>query len=179
MKIANAVYKEIAINWDTISFPLKAGTPVSAAGLVSNDGKAIGLVPETIAKKPLMPSIFILIGGDVDAAEVDAQSGMTISDNAKKSMSGITFYGADGTPAPDPVYNLPTASTTTLGCVKIGANITLQSGKISIPVATTATAGVVKKAANVSTAAGDAPTAQEFNALISALIAAGIMNAAV
>ena len=43
--------------------------------------------------------------------------------------------------------------------------------------ATTAKAGVVKKAANVSAAAGSAPTATEFNNLISALITAGIMEA--
>lgn len=43
--------------------------------------------------------------------------------------------------------------------------------------ATTAKAGIVKQAANVSTAAGEAPTATEFNNLISALIAAGIMAA--
>lgn len=44
--------------------------------------------------------------------------------------------------------------------------------------ATETTAGIVKKAANVATAAGDNPTAAEFNALIAALIAAGIMSAA-
>ena len=41
--------------------------------------------------------------------------------------------------------------------------------------ATTTAAGVVKQSANVPTAAGDNPTAEEFNALINALISAGIM----
>ena len=46
------------------------------------------------------------------------------------------------------------------------------------PVAATATkAGVVKKAANVAAAAGSAPTKEEFDALIAALVAAGIMEA--
>ena len=43
--------------------------------------------------------------------------------------------------------------------------------------ATTAKAGVVKMAVNVAEAAGEAPTAAEFKALIDALIAAGIMAA--
>lgn len=43
--------------------------------------------------------------------------------------------------------------------------------------ATKTKAGVVKQAANVSAAAGDAPTATEFNNLISALVTAGIMEA--
>ena len=46
------------------------------------------------------------------------------------------------------------------------------------PAAATATkAGVVKKAANVAAAAGEAPTKAEFDALIAALVAAGIMEA--
>ena len=43
--------------------------------------------------------------------------------------------------------------------------------------ATTAKAGLVKKAANVAVAAGTAPTKAEFDALISALVTAGIMEA--
>jgi len=43
--------------------------------------------------------------------------------------------------------------------------------------ATAEAAGTVKMAANVAYAAGDAPTATEFKALIDALIAAGIMAA--
>lgn len=43
--------------------------------------------------------------------------------------------------------------------------------------ATASTAGVVKMAANVAEAAGTAPTAEEFKALLDALIAAGVMAA--
>ena len=45
--------------------------------------------------------------------------------------------------------------------------------------ATTGKAGTVKMAANVAEAAGEAPTAAEFKALLDALIAAGIMAAPV
>ena len=51
------------------------------------------------------------------------------------------------------------------------------SGSMSVPVATKTKAGAVKMAAAVSEAAGDAPTAAEFKALLDALKAAGIMAA--
>lgn len=50
-------------------------------------------------------------------------------------------------------------------------------GKYTAADATTATAGLVKQAANVAEAAGDAPTAAEFKALLDALIASGAMAA--
>lgn len=58
----------------------------------------------------------------------------------------------------------------------IGGKLTFESGaSISGGAATTAKAGVVKQAAAVANAAGAAPTAAEFNALVAALKAAGIM----
>lgn len=45
----------------------------------------------------------------------------------------------------------------------------------ALSAATTSALGGVKMAANVAEAAGDAPTAAEFKALLDALIAAGIM----
>ena len=51
-------------------------------------------------------------------------------------------------------------------------------GAAAAPAAATKTAaGVVKKAANVAVAADTAPTKAEFDALIAALITAGIMEA--
>ena len=43
--------------------------------------------------------------------------------------------------------------------------------------ATTATAGLVKQSAKVAAAAGETPTKAEFDALIAALVTAGIMAA--
>jgi hypothetical protein len=43
--------------------------------------------------------------------------------------------------------------------------------------ATTAAAGVVKQATHVANAAGANPTQAEYNALLAALIAAGLMSA--
>lgn len=47
----------------------------------------------------------------------------------------------------------------------------------NVNLATTTNAGIVKQAENVAEAAGSAPTAAEFKALLDALIAAGIMAA--
>ena len=133
--------------WDSFSFPIKTGTPVNAQGALSNSAAAIGIVPQQINTKPNDENIYIMTGGSVDAAEIDFPS---LATNAKRNMNGITFYGADGTPEIDPVYDAPTAATET-------------------------TLGLVKMAANVPGAAGTSPTKAEFKALLDALIAAGIM----
>lgn len=86
------------------------------------------------------------------------------------------------------------ASTTVLGGIKAatkGAGDTVEvkidtdTSKLYVPTypvlpeaATTEVAGIVKQAANVAVAAGDAPTKAEFDALIAALITAGLMQAA-
>ena len=56
--------------------------------------------------------------------------------------------------------------------VKSGAAVS------GLPAATTSAPGTVKMAAKVAEAAGEAPTAAEFKALLDALIAAGIMSGA-
>lgn len=62
--------------------------------------------------------------------------------------------------------------------VLLGEIAERMNGAEAAPAAATKTAaGVVKQAANVANAAGETPTAAEFNALISALVAAGIMEA--
>ena len=81
--------------WSAYTFPLKPGTPIDKDGAVSNDGDAIGIVMETIAKAPDTKSdmLSILIGGYVDAGEL----GYELSDAAVQAMQGITIYDANGT----------------------------------------------------------------------------------
>jgi hypothetical protein len=85
------------------------------------------------------------------------------------------------------------ATESTLGGIKAAATgegdtvevkIDTSTSKLYVPTypvvpeeATTETAGTVKQAANVALATGDAPTKTEFNALINALIEAGLMAA--
>lgn len=138
----------VKAKWDTFIYPLQAGTPLNMHGSVANNATAVGIVPQTISKKPDADEwLYIMTGGSVDLGEV----AYSITEDAIKALSGITFYGADGTPAADPYeeYVLPAATKTALGGVKM--------------------------AENVADAEGDAPTAAEFKALLDALIAAGIM----
>ena len=156
MHIQNGVYRDMALRWDMIELPLKAGTPIALAGYAANSGIAVGIMPQTITERPVTGYASVLVGGAVSLAEVERLSGLTISAAAKRSMRGITFFGADGTPEADPVYELPGAATTTQ-------------------------AGIVKQAANVAavTPADDTATALEtaVNDILSALKAAGLMAA--
>lgn len=147
MNIQNGTYKAMAIRWDSVDLPLRAGTPVNLAGMEANDGNAVGLIPQNITARPGLPEALVLIGGSVDLYEVEREYGKRLSTDAMLSMRGITFYGPHG--------DLVPASP--------------------VPTATETAPGTVKMAANVAEAAGEAPTAAEFKALLDALIDAGIM----
>ena len=184
MKINNAVVEPVAIKWDGITLPLKEGTPISIGGNVANNGTAMGLVPVTITEKPVASDrISILTSGDVDLAEVEKSFGSALETSAKAAMSGIRFHKADGTiddsADNDTKYTLPTATSDTLGGVKIGNGISINSGKISVAAATKTVVGGVKMAENVaaSTASDVAGVVTSLNSVLSALKAAGIMEA--
>ena len=160
MNVTNAVYKAIAIRWNAVTLPLKAGSPISLAGLVANDENAVGLVPQTITQKPLIETVRVLVAGDVELAEVEASFGEELTTDALSAMSGIRFFGEDGTPVPDYLrtdeqYNLPPASTEERGGVKMAT-----------PVETVPTGESADAEAN----------ADAINALIAALKVSGIMQ---
>ena len=189
MKINNAVVEPVAIKWDNITLPLKEGTPISIGGNIANNGTAMGLVPVTVYNRPVASDrISILVSGDVDLAEVEKSFGSALEHSAKAAMSGIRFHKKDGTiddsADNDTKYTLPTATSSTLGGVKIGNGISISSGKISVKAATASEIGGVKLAANVAgytqtgTPATDITGAvTTVNSLLSALKAAGIMEA--
>lgn len=142
----------VKARWDSFTYPVKRGTPLNAKGAVTNGATAVGIVIQDIAAKPDDPEeqLWIMTGGSAKLSEL----GYELSNDAMRNMNGIVFYGADGTPAVDPVYvpyTLPAASADAIGGVKM--------------------------AANVADAAGEAPTAEEFKALLDALKEAGIMEA--
>ena len=97
MRVSNGVYKPLKIDWANITFPLKEGSPVSLAGVVANNGNAIGLVPHIYTEEPLMKSIYVLVGGDVDLAEIEEAFGTSLATAAKANMNGLRFWKADGT----------------------------------------------------------------------------------
>ena len=74
---------------------------------------------------------------------------------------------------------LEPASADTLGGVKIGSNVAVDAaGTISVPEAAAAVKGVVLQGEAVADAAGEAPTAAEFKALLDSLRGAGIIATA-
>ena len=124
MHVKNAVYEEITPRWSEITLPLKEGTPMSKTGKIVNGSGAAGIVPQTITVKPVVPAINLLVGGSVSLAEVNAAYGTALTKAAKESMNGIAFYGEDGTPEPDPLWDgepvpgtLPAVESTDAGKV--------------------------------------------------------------
>ena len=123
INIIYPVKKIIPIAWSGITLPLKAGTPVSAAGAVANTGYAIGLIAQdhtTIDGA----TAEIYVGGVVATAEVNASAGITLEKSAKQAMDGINFLDANGNPESktDP-YVLPAAAVDSLGGVIMAANV--------------------------------------------------------
>lgn len=95
--VKNGKYLSVKMDWDNITLPLNAGTPVSLEGAIANDDTAIGIVPQTVTVKPIIPEIYILNGGDVDLDEIEAAFGDELDEAAIAAMDGIRFY-VDGTP---------------------------------------------------------------------------------
>lgn len=104
-----------------------------------------------------------VIGG-----EIEILGTLTIDDGA--TVAGVVTA--------DVVNNLTTTTTgKALDAAQGKALKTLVDAKYTAANATEAVAGLVKQSALVAEAAGEAPTAAEFKALLDALKAAGIMAA--
>lgn len=90
----------------------------------------------------------------------NALSYTTSGKNYKVQRDSTTGGLYVNVPWTDTTYTLPTASSSTLGGVKIGSNINISSGTISVPTASDSTAGVtiVYPAANCTTYTSDAGT---------------------
>lgn len=124
---------------------IKAGTNVSVASDTSGN--------ITINATDTTYNNFVKSGSRAKAGLVPAPS----------TTAGTTKYlREDGTwqVPPDTKYTLPTASSSTLGGVKIGSNINISSGVISVPAATKDTAGVtvVYPAASCTSFSSDSGT---------------------
>ena len=138
MQINHGVYKGVKIKWDSITLPLKEGTPINIGGNIANNGTAIGLVPQNYFVRPLTSDeIDILVGGDVELAEVEKVSGVTLESSAKAGMSGIKFYkpngAVDDSADADTKYTLPKAAADTLGGIKVGTGLNIASdGTLSV-----------------------------------------------
>lgn len=119
-------------------------------------------------------------GGEktVIGGEIVINGKITVSDGGE--VAGITGVAGAATAT---VLGGVKASTKGAGDT-VEVKINTSTSKLYVPTypvvpeeATTETAGTVKQAVNVSLAEDETPTKEEFNALITALITAGLMAA--
>ena len=113
-----------------------------------------------VSNKPLSAAQGVVLKGLIDSLDtnkVDKVSGKGLSTNdyttaEKNKLAGIA-EGANN-------YTLPTATSSILGGVKIGSNLNISSGVLSVPVADGTTAGVtiVYPAASCTTFSSDSGT---------------------
>ena len=79
-------------DWGSISGSLKAGTPISVKGAISNDDGAVGLVAADTAHGA--EAVLVVTAGVVDLAEASASYGSAISDDVVKALDNVAFiYG--------------------------------------------------------------------------------------
>ena len=126
MKVSNEVYKKVTIDWANVTLPLKEGSPVSSAGVVANSGSAFGIVPQAYNEEPLEKTIYVLVGGHVDLNEIETLYGSSYDDAAISALNGIHFY-KNGKSID---YTLPKASADTLGGIKVGSGLSIDSSGV-------------------------------------------------
>ena len=85
---------QVAMQWNTMDFPVLNGTPISLYGVVANDANAVGIVMEQINAKTDDALFTIMNGGIVDITELD----YTISEDAMDAIPGVQFYQSDKRP---------------------------------------------------------------------------------
>lgn len=92
MKITNTL--SVKMNWDSFTFPILVGTPVSTAGVLANSADAVGIVPRTVIKKPdAGDELYLMTGGSIYLSEV-AYTDLSVA--AMQELDGIDFYKANG-----------------------------------------------------------------------------------
>lgn len=98
---------------------IKAGSPISASGKVSNNASAIGILKRDCYRH-LTSVGDVIIGGYIKSDIAQSHSGIEISDAARAAMSRLAFIGADGVTQPAaggggvPDYLQPIIATGTL-----------------------------------------------------------------
>ena len=145
----------------TYNFPvgvtgLRAGTPVDTNCIPANNGNAVGIVKENVVAPN--KTVTVLTSGTWNIDFGYSNCGIMLSVECMRKLYNITFKNSKGE-----TVQLPFS----------GSYNDLKN-KPTIPTrATEEVAGTVLMAANVAQAAGEAPTAEEFNGLVNALIDSG------
>lgn len=99
-----------------------SGHVSAATAVAKSDITALGIpAQDTVYTLPTASST---LGGVKTTSTVTSTSGLT----ACPIISGVPYYK-------DTVYSLPTASSSTKGGIKVGSNLTISSGTLSVPAA--------------------------------------------
>lgn len=123
----------------------------------------------------------LVIGGKLKVeagATVEGIADITAND-ATKVAKGLVQIG-DNISVDSGVISVPAATGAALGVVQVGDGLAVADGVVSLdaPDAAADTKGVVLQGVAVADAAGAAPTAAEFKALLDSLRDAGIIATA-
>lgn len=116
----------VKMRWDTFTFPVKAGTPVSRYGVLANDANAYGLVIQTVARQPDADEyLHVMTDGVVEMEEVIAGFGTELTSDAMTAMSGIHVFsnGVRQNPAEESVAITAETNTRSSDVTAILANI--------------------------------------------------------
>lgn len=86
-------YEEVKMNWDSFTYPIAVGTPVSIDGVLADNASAHGLIARTVFAKPdADETLKVMTGGIIDMEEIVAGYGQELSSAAVQALCGIHFY---------------------------------------------------------------------------------------
>ena len=123
-----------------------------------------------------------VVGGKLTIAEGATVEGMASATTSPATAStlGLVKVGTNIDVSAQGSISVKTASASNKGVMQVGSGLSVASGVVSLdaPDAAADTKGLVKQGVAVADAAGDAPTAAEFKALLDSLRGAGIIATA-
>ena len=111
-------WREVTINWDAVTQDIiKTGTPMSADGLIANDGTAYGILMDDVIRRRNKRGR-VIISGCVDLEKAKASSGMELTDEAKAAMPDVWGQGG-GVSSWDDLADRPFSDTRKTETVEI------------------------------------------------------------
>lgn len=90
--LANSHYVGVPVTLDFTSVSggiVKAGSPISASGVVANDATALGILLSDVAQE--RPIGTIVVHGFINVGNAQKHSGVTVAEAAKSAMPMVMF----------------------------------------------------------------------------------------